>query len=111
MQIHPSQVASETRVDDASQLVQVLKAAGAKRPKIVLVFDSNEGAADANENKWKVHVFFHSATPLEEANLDVKVLLMDTKIMPLEDEVVRTIYPGGYIGWCGVINGQSVWIT
>jgi hypothetical protein len=112
MQIKPNQVVTpETRVDDTSPLVEALKAAGAKEPKIVLVFDSNKGAADAAENPWKVRVFYHSSMPLTEVDLSVKTLLMDTKIMPEDDEVMRTIYPDKYVGWCGVINGQAIWIT
>jgi len=110
MNILPSQVASETRVDDSTALVQVLKTFGAKAPKIVLVFDSNEGEADAAETPWKVRVFYHSPTPLEITNLNVPVVLMDTKIMPTGQEVIRTTYPEGYLEWCGVINGQPIWL-
>jgi len=110
MQIHPEQVASETRVDDSSEVVQVLKANGAVKPKIVLVFDENPGD-DKLKNPWKVRVFYNSPTPLQNADLSVNVVLMDTKIMPSGEDVIRTIYPDGYIGWCGVVGGTPVWIT
>jgi hypothetical protein len=111
MQIRPEQVAQQTRVDDAHGLVKALKDAGVKDPKIVLVFDSNEGEADENAHRWKVRVFYHSPTELDNADLAVPVVLKNVKIMADDKEVIRTIYPDGYIGWCGKINGQQVWIT
>lgn len=111
MQIRPEQVAKETRVDDTSSVVKALKAAGVKDPKIVLVFDSNNGGADEVDFPWKVHVFYHSPTELDNADLAVPVVLKNVKIMADDKEVIRTIYPDGYIGWCGKINGVQVWIT
>lgn len=112
MQISKEQVAGETRVDSATSLVEDLKTNhGVKDPKIILVFDSNAGGSDEAEHPWKVDVFFNSPTELEEANLDVWTVLSDTKVMSQDEEVIRTIYPGGNIGWCGKINGRPVWIT
>lgn len=110
MQIRPSQVASETRIDDNDPLVQALKKAGAKAPKFVLVFDSNQGEADEQQHPWKVRVFYNSPAPAETTDLDVPVMLMNSKIKPAGDAVVQMTYPGGYRSWCGEINGQLVWI-
>lgn len=111
MQISPKQVAQETRVDDTNRIVKELKDAGVKDPKIILVFGSNAGGADEAHVPWQVHVFYHSPTELETANLAVKVVLRNTQIMSDEEGVIKTIYPDGYIGWCGKINGVQVWIT
>jgi hypothetical protein len=112
MQISQEQIAGETRVDSTTSLVQDLKTNhGVKDPKIILVFDSNEGGPDAAEHPWKVHVFFNSPTELEEANLNVPTVLRDTKVWVEGEEVIKTTYPGGNIGFCTKIGGQPVWIT
>jgi len=112
MQIFKEQIAQETRVDSATSLVQDLKTNhGVKDPKIILVFDSNEDCPDEAEHPWKVHVFYNSPTPLEHADLSVPMVLKDTKLWPQGEEVIRTVYPEGNIGWCGKINGKRVWIT
>ena len=114
MQISLDQVAQETRVDPTSTtgLVQFLKTNhGVKNPKVILVFDSNKGGADEAKNPWKIHVFYSSPSSLEQANLQVPTVLRDTKIMAQGEEIIRTIYPDGWIGWCGKINGQPIWIT
>jgi hypothetical protein len=56
-------------------------------------------------------VFYHSPTVLEDAKLNVDVVLRDTRLMARDKEVIKTIYPDGYVGWCGIINAQKVWIT
>lgn len=112
MQILPEQIANETRVDATTSLVRDLTSNhGVKDPKIILVFDSNKGGADENKHPWKVHVFYNSPTPLEHANLAVPTLLKDTKMWAVGQEVIRTIYPDGAIGFCGKINGVPIWIT
>lgn len=112
MQIFPVQVAPETQVDPAHPLVKLLvDNYGVRDPKVILVFDNNKGAADEIPNKWKVHVFYNSPDPLQHANLNVDTVLQGTKIMAKNEEILRTIYPGGVIGWCGKINGVQVWIT
>lgn len=116
MQIFPEQVAQETQVPPNSGLIKFLKDNLSAKytitdPKVILVFDSNKGAPDDADFPWKVHVFYNSPSPLEEADLDVDVVLMNTKIKAQAEEIIRTIYPEGYIGWCGKINGVPLWIT
>jgi len=111
MDIVEKQIAGETRVDSTTSLVQDLKKNhGVKDPKIILVFDSNEGGPDEAEHAWKVHVFYNSPTELEHANLDVE-MVTNTKTWAVDEEVIKTIYPGGNIGFCTKIFGKRIWIT
>ena len=106
MQITEGQVAQEIQVNSSTALLQELQNTyGVRDPKIILAF-APSGAKD-----WKVHVFFNSPATLQRADLDVDTVLMNVKIKAKNDEVIKTIYPGGWIGWCGKINGQQVWIT
>jgi hypothetical protein len=113
MQILPEQVVMpETRVEDSTDLVQLLKTKhGVKDPKVILVFDSNKGGADETKHPWKVRVFYHSPTDLTTADLTQPTVLANIKLQAQDKEMIRTIYPDGYIGWCGKINGVPVWIT
>lgn len=108
MQITMDQVGQETQVGPmtADGLVKLLVGLGVKNPKVILAFGDGD-----TPNTWKVHVFFNSPTPLEQANLAVQTVLRDTKVMAQGQEVIRTVYPDGYIGWCGKINGVGIWIT
>jgi predicted RNA-binding protein with PIN domain len=112
MQIFPEQVAAELRVDAAHSLVkELVNNLGVNDPKVILVFDSNKGAADEAKHPWKVRVFYNSPDSLQHADLDVETVLQNTKIKARDNEIIRTIYPGRTIGWCGKINGVQVWIT
>lgn len=111
MQILPDQVAAEVRVDDSHPLVAELKKLGAIGPKVMLVFDSNAGAPDEETNRWKVRVFYNAPTELETVDLTVSHLPAFTKIKATGDEMIKTHYPDGYVGWCGSINGVPVWVT
>jgi hypothetical protein len=110
MQIRPDQVAAETQVSEDHAVIKAVKDAGAQEPKIVLVFDANLGP-DKETQPWKVRVFYQSPTELKEARLDVPVVPMDTQVLPEGEDVIKTTYPDGYVGWCGVIGGKPVWIT
>lgn len=112
MNFTSEKIAAETRVDSATSLVQDLETNyGCKDPKLIVVIASNADGPDGAEHPWKVHVYFNSPTELEHVNLDVETVLSDTKVMSQDQEVIRTIYPGGNIGWCGKVNGKRVWIT
>jgi hypothetical protein len=101
MHITQEQIAGETRIDSTMSLVQDLKTNhGVEDPKLILVFESN----------GKVHVFFNSPTALEQANLEGPMLLRDTKVWVEGEEVIKTTYPDGTIGFCTKINGKPVWI-
>lgn len=112
MELFEKHIAGETRVDSTTSLVQdLITNYGVKDPKVILAFYSNEGGPDAAENPWKVHVFYNSPTELEHLNLDVETVLTDTKVMSQDQEVIKTIYPGGNIGFCTKIFGKRIWIT
>ncbi len=108
MQITLEEVAQETRLDPTNSLIQDLEARGVKNPRVVLAFANNDGTGSAK--KW-VHVFYVSPTDLEMANLNTNTVAQGMKIKAADEEIIRTIYPEGYIGWCGWLNGQQVWIT
>jgi hypothetical protein len=110
MQIRPEQVAKETNINDVPELLDALKAAGVKDPKIVLVFDSNGRPVNANDIGWEVRVFYNSPDPLQVAKLNEEVVLGNPRMIPENDEIIKTIYPDGYTHWCGKINGTPVWI-
>lgn len=106
MLIRQEDVRQETPLADDSPLLTALAGAGVENPKMVLAY----GTAQNDPDKLDVHVFYRSSTPLEVTDLNVPVVLMDTKIKPLGDEVLKTTYPEGYLVWCGVVGGRPVWI-
>jgi hypothetical protein len=108
MRITRDQVSQEVRINSTDPLFIDLKSKGVRDPKVILVFDNN--APPGSRKDW-VHVFYVAPTALEEVDLNVNTILQNTKIKALDKEIIRTIYPEGYIGWCGWLNGQQKWIT
>lgn len=110
MALLKEEIGVEKRISPGDPIIKDLAAYGILDPKFIFIYGPAT-TPKMGTTPSKVHVLYLSDADYQELDLSGGVIKANSelKLKPSGNEVIKTIYPDGDVGYCGMSGGIPFW--